>query len=78
MHSSRSGLTRRKLLIGASTLLATPSVAFAQVQDGVRRNTSSFVLHEWHDHFDSLGKGILLSDTNTRVLQQVFAWYGST
>ena len=37
--------------------------------DSVRRNISSFRLHRWQDHFDALGKGILLSDTNTRVLQ---------
>lgn len=65
MQSSRTGISRRNLLIGASTLLATPSIALAQV----RRNIMSFALHDWQDHFDSLGNGILLSDTDTRVLQ---------
>jgi len=41
----------------------------AQEPAPVRRNMSSFLLHDWRDHFDSLGKGILLSDTTTRVLQ---------
>ena len=35
----------------------------------MRRNTSSFRLHDWRDHFDALGKGIIISDTRTRVIQ---------
>lgn len=49
--------------------LAAPTVLRAQEAAPARRNISSFRLHDWQDHFDSLGKGILLSDTTTRVLQ---------
>ncbi|KRS14872.1 L,D-transpeptidase [Roseovarius indicus] len=55
--------------VGGLVALAAPSVLRAQESDSVRRNISSFRLHRWQDHFDALGKGILLSDTNTRVLQ---------
>jgi hypothetical protein len=49
--------------------LAAPTVLRAQEAAPARRNISSCRLHDWQDHFDSLGKGILLSDTTTRVLQ---------
>jgi hypothetical protein len=49
--------------------LAAPTVLRAQEAAPARRNISSVRLHEWQDHFESLGKGILLSDTTTRVLQ---------
>lgn len=68
-------LNRRGALTGLAAFLATPSILRAQdapsnVQDpAVRRNISAFTLHEWRDHFDALGKGILLSDMNSRVLQ---------
>ncbi len=63
--------SRRSALAGAASLLATPSLLLAQERGpgAVRRNISSFALHDWRDHFDSIGRGILLSDTNTRVLQ---------
>ncbi len=67
---------RRRFLLaaaGGAVVLAAPAVLRAQgmAQDAapVRRNASSFRLHDWRDHFDTLGKGILLSDTVTRVLQ---------
>lgn len=53
--------------------LSMPAVVRAQeaepLPDLVRRNVSSFRLHDWQDHFDGLKKGILLSDTTTRLLQ---------
>ncbi|KNG95398.1 L,D-transpeptidase [Pseudaestuariivita atlantica] len=63
--------SRRQALVATASILATPSLALAQARGpgGVRRNISSFALHRWQDHFDGLGKGILLSDTNTKVLQ---------
>lgn len=66
---------RRTVFLGGAAFLATPAVLRAQdvptniERTLVRRNISSFVVHDWRDHFDRLGKGILLSDTNTRVLQ---------
>ena len=68
MRGNRN-LGRRKALTGIAAFLATPSILRAQEtptnipEPVVRRNISSFVLHEWRDHFDTLGKGILLSDT---------------
>jgi len=66
--SRSSTITRRGLIAasaGALVALSAPMV----LADGNRRNTSSFRTHEWQDHFDSLGKGVLLSDTTSRTLQ---------
>jgi L,D-transpeptidase ErfK/SrfK len=67
---------KRRLLLGAPYLcvgLAVPAILRARdstdVATNVRRNTSSFSIHDWRDHFDSLGKGVLLSDTNGKFLQ---------
>lgn len=72
----RAFLDRRGfcLMAGAAALAgAAPGGLSAQeiVEDpgGTRRNVSAFRLHDWRDHFDALGKGILLSDTGTRILQ---------
>ena len=65
-------LDRRSFLLASSgglITLAAPTVLRAQEAAPARRNISSFQLHDWQDHFDTLGKGILLSDTLTRVLQ---------
>lgn len=65
-------LNRRAFLFASASellSLAAPTVLRAQEAAPARRNISSFRLHDWQDHFDSLGKGILLSDTTTRVLQ---------
>ena len=69
------GRTERRRFLAASgaglIALAAPSILRAQGAGAaaVRRNVSSFRLHDWQDHFDSLGRGILLSDTTSRVLQ---------
>ena len=57
------------MVIGVSAFLAAPAIARAQGAGLARRNISSFKPHNWQDHFDGLGKGILLSDTNRMVLQ---------
>ena len=68
-------LSRRRFSFGVASVLAAPSLLRAQTvpdaedEERVQRNISSFVLHDWRDHFDTLGKGILLSDTTRRVLQ---------
>lgn len=62
--------TRRGFMLscaGAGAMLT--SGASAQGTSQIRRNTSGFRLHEWREHFDRLGKGIIISDTNSRVLQ---------
>lgn len=67
--------SRREVLgamVGAASGLAAPSVmaqTVAPVSEPVRRNVSSFRTHDWQDHFDRLGRGIIISDTNTKVLQ---------
>ncbi|MDU8927357.1 L,D-transpeptidase [Alisedimentitalea sp. MJ-SS2] len=68
-NNRKNEIDRRKLFIGVSAFLTTPAILRAQEDEAVRRNISSFVLHDWKDHFDNLGKGILLSDTTTKVLQ---------
>ncbi|MBU3032104.1 L,D-transpeptidase [Paracoccus marinaquae] len=68
----KNPLDRRGFLmagVSGAIALASPTLLRAEEASVVRRNMSSFRLHAWQDHFDSLGKGILLSDTNTRVLQ---------
>ena len=67
--SNENKIGRRELIAGGSVFLAVPAIARAQEDTVVRRNVSSFVVHDWRDHFDNLGKGILLSDTTTKVLQ---------
>ncbi len=66
-------VSRRGLLVGmaAASLLPAPAV-LAQVAPGaasVRRNVSGFRVHDWRDHFDTLKNGVILSDTNSRMLQ---------
>ena len=65
------GVARRAFIMGAgATALVAPSILRAQEAGTVQRNTSGFRLHRWQDHFDRMGKGIIISDTRSRVLQQ--------
>ena len=65
------GVARRELILGAgAAALVAPSILRAQDAGTVRRNASGFRMHNWQDHFDRLGKGIIISDTHSRVLQQ--------
>ncbi len=67
------GITRRGLIVGAAAVgtLAAPAVWAQEVStDGtVRRNVSSFRVRNWQDHFDNLKNGVILSDTESRMLQ---------
>ena len=64
--------TRRLFVAGA---LAAPfvtgraAIASEDTQGPVRNNISAFRTHEWQDHFDALGVGIIISDTTAKVLQ---------
>ena len=61
--------TRRTLLLGAGTLvasLAAPSLLRAQ--EVPRRNTSAFGGQEWQDHFETLGVGAILADTSATAV----------
>ena len=70
-------LTRRSLiasgLAGAAILpLASPALAVntpeTSATGGVRNNISSFTRVAWQDHFDALGKGVMVADTTSRAL----------
>jgi len=73
--SGHHKLGRREALSCVAAFLSTPAILQAQdmpsnvSEEVVKRNISSFVLHDWRAHFNKLGSGILLSDTITRVLQ---------
>lgn len=70
----RKALTRRSFIAGSAVFtLSAPAIARAQVSDAVRRNTSAFRVHDWRDHFDALGAGIIISDTVAKVLQHWIA-----
>lgn len=64
-------ISRRFAILGLSGSIFAPSILSAQAQPitTTNRNSSAFALHDWRDHFDEIGKGILLSDTETMVLQ---------
>ena len=67
MTTSRNNKINRRSLLGyAAVALVAPSVVRAET---IRRNISSFRVHDWQDHFDTLGKGIIISDTVTMALQ---------
>lgn len=70
---SKFSMSRRSALIGIGAALSTP--ALVQAQQYVpsqpapsRRNASSFVTQDWRDHFDKLGKGVIVADTSSRAL----------
>jgi len=63
-------LSRRTFVSGfGMTALAAPSVLTAQALEGASRNIAAFKPHDWQDHFDTIGQGIILADTGSRFLQ---------
>jgi len=73
-------LHRRDIVLGAlsaSVCSTIPSAGLAvpleraqlETPTPVRRNTSSFRIHEWRDHFERLGTGVILADLSSRALQ---------
>ncbi|MFT4783908.1 MAG: L,D-transpeptidase ErfK/SrfK, partial [Paracoccaceae bacterium] len=70
LERNRSSLTRRDFARGlGATMIFAPSLARAEVTEPVRRNVSSFRTHAWQDHFDTLGVGLVISDTASKMLQ---------
>ncbi len=78
---SKFCMTRRSALLGAASMLASPTLLRAQSSDAfpdqeadistrvpVRRNISSFSQQNWQDHFGSLGVGCLLADITSRAV----------
>ena len=63
---SRQLLSRRGMLIAGSAALIVPARARAEVNS--RRNISSFTSQDWRDHFDTLGVGCIVCDTDSRAL----------
>ncbi|MVO17617.1 L,D-transpeptidase family protein [Rhodobacteraceae bacterium CY05] len=61
--------SRRAMIAGTVGAIAMPAVLQAEDQISVERSISAFVTHDWQDHFDRIGRGIIISDTNSRVLQ---------
>jgi lipoprotein-anchoring transpeptidase ErfK/SrfK len=62
MKLSRRGLLGAgigSIILGTSAQAETPSV---------RNNISSFQSQDWRDHFDSLGKPMIVADTTSRAL----------
>ncbi|MBZ8117666.1 L,D-transpeptidase [Roseovarius sp. LXJ103] len=67
---SKSNITRRSALIlgaGALGTLAAPAIAATPLAP-VRRNASSFKTQAWQDHFQTLGSGAIICDTDSRAL----------
>lgn len=63
-------VSRRTLLAGLTTLpaLAAPSLLRAQEAGQPKRNTSSFMVQDWRDHFQTLGEGAIVCDLTSRAL----------
>ncbi|MGR3464131.1 L,D-transpeptidase [Limimaricola sp.] len=60
--------TRRAFMAtGAAGLvtLAAPAIA---ASDAVQRNVSALQKIDWRDHFDALGRGIIVADTGARAV----------
>ena len=67
-------ISRRKVILTGTALagaLALPAIVRAQ--EATQRNIAAFVMHDWRDHFDSLGVAAIVADTDTRAL---FFWNG--
>lgn len=69
-------MNRRKFITGAAlcTPFLMPATAIAETltKDMLqthKHNIASFRSHQWEDHFDALGKGIILADITSRSLQ---------
>ncbi|MFO6463787.1 L,D-transpeptidase [Jannaschia sp. KMU-145] len=69
--------TRRLFLAGTAATLAAPALAQTRTAEdfgGVtgptesRRNTSSFQMIDWRDHFSDLGRATIICDTTSRAL----------
>jgi len=78
----RSGPTRRHVLVGTACLLSAPSILLAAETKivlptdtglvdepvGARHNISSFTTRRWEDYFKTLKNGVILADTQSRML----------
>ncbi len=68
----RGAISRRRVMaaFAATTFFPAPAVLAQSAEtEGTRRNVSSFRVAKWQDHFDTLKNGVILSDTQSKVLQ---------
>ena len=68
-------INRRKAILSGVALasgLALPAIARAQ--DATARNIAAFKMHDWRDHFDTLGVAAIVADVDSRAL---FFWNGN-
>ena len=73
MTNKATRLSRRGVIAGTAALAAFPAPTLlaqdvSALQEGTRRNISSFQTHGWRDHFDTLRHGAILADTGSRAL----------
>lgn len=64
-----SDINRRRAIglgVIATGSLAMPAILRAQ--EAPQRNASGYTMHHWRDHFETLGKGAIVSDTASRAL----------
>jgi L,D-transpeptidase ErfK/SrfK len=61
-------LSRRSFFGASLVALAAPALATRAWAETPSRNASGFVTHDWRDHFDSLGTGAIVADTNSTSL----------
>ena len=71
-------MKRRSFLIGAAASATLPAGAALAAQDTVAepakplaapRNISGFKIEKWQDHFPNLKNGVILADTESKMLQ---------
>lgn len=67
----KTTITRRSVLATGLAGLASPvwaTEAAEPVTEMVRHNVSSFKRVDWRDHFDDLGVGVIVADTDSRAV----------
>lgn len=70
MSKKQLDYSRRNFLSAVTgTTICLPTMLQAQERSLVPRNQSGFKVHKWEDHFEALGRGLILSDIDSRVLQ---------
>lgn len=65
-------VNRRAAIAGLSSFaVCAPAILRAQEaqKPTLERRVSGFIMHDWQDHFDTVGRGVILSDTRARMLQ---------
>ena len=61
-------MNRRSLLLGGLAVTVGAAAPVRAVPYAGRHNISSFTTQDWRDHFDDLGVGTIVCDTESRAL----------